>query len=430
MNQYQLQNRPKPQNSELIPLTKRRAVVRTDELSPPETAEPLEGRQNMRQPTPSRHVDTFDARPTPPGSYTFDAQPTPPCHSYAFDAQPTTPPRHADTSDAQPPSRHADTLDTQPVTPPNMSFIGAAATRSTNARCAADDLSDCREYGSALFEGDAAGFLIPIPASSIVPNRFQPRKRFDALSLERLAASIRQYGILQPITVRKLPDAQPPKYEIVCGERRYRAGLMAGIEVFRCHLLQESDLRVAELSVIENLLRDDLNIFEQAEAFHLLITTFGLTQQQVAERIGLSQSAVANKLRLLKLGVAERQGILENGLTERHARCLLRLNEPEIRLKFIELIAKDQLNVSSTEQLVEKYIKYTASTRDTVQSTPPEPHRRTTVGALHDVRLFSNSIEKAADILRNSGIAVETQCREEPGAFLYTIRILKRPSGA
>lgn len=443
MNQYQLQNRPEPQNSELIPLTKRRVAVRTDELSPSETVEPLEDRRNMRQPTPPRHTDVFDPQSAPPNhADTFDTQPTPPCHANTFDAQPTsphhsytfdtqpTPPNHVDTFDVQPtPPHHADTLNTQSVTPPNIPPIGAVAARSTNSRCVTDGFSDCREYSSILFEGDAAGFLIPIPASSIVPNRFQPRKRFDALTLERLAASIRQYGILQPITVRKLPDAQPPKYEIVCGERRYRAGLMAGIEVFRCHLLQENDLRVAELSVIENLLRDDLNIFEQAEAFHLLITTFGLTQQQVAERIGLSQSAVANKLRLLKLGAAERQGILENGLTERHARCLLRLNEPKIRLKFIELITKDQLNVSSTEQLVEKYIKYTASTRDAAQNTPPKPHHRTTVGVLHDVRLFSNSIEKAADILRNSGIAVETQCREESGTFLYTIRISKQPSG-
>lgn len=271
--------------------------------------------------------------------------------------------------------------------------------------------------------------LSAIPAGSIVPNRYQPRKQFDAASLQRLAESIRQYGILQPITVRLISGTNPPKYEIICGERRFRAGILAGIDVFQCYTLSESDLRSAEMSVIENLLRDDLNIFEQAEAFGVLISTFGLTQMQVAERIGLSQSAVANKLRLLKFSAEERREILENNLTERHARCLLRLSEREIRLKFINLIVKDQLNVASTEQLIEKYIKYTATTHEKqppAQESQQKTRRpRISTGVLRDVRLFSNTIEKAADILRNVGIAVETQCEEASDQFVYTIRVAK-----
>lgn len=277
---------------------------------------------------------------------------------------------------------------------------------------------------------DAVGLLVPIPAESIIPNRYQPRKRFSAASLQRLAESIRQYGILQPITVRQLAGAQPPKFEIICGERRFRAGLMAGLDVFRCYLMQESDLHAAEMSVIENLLRDELNIFEQAEAFQLLISTFGLTQQQVANRIGLSQSAVANKLRLLKLSDAERQGILENELSERHARCLLRLEDPAVRMKFIQLLARDKLNVSATEQLVDKYIKYTTSCarEDRAAAQTHRPH--VVGGILRDVRVFSNSIEKAADILRNSGIFVETSCEDAGESYIYTIRVAKKSGGA
>lgn len=467
MNQDTLQNHPQVPASELIPLARRRAAP-TPELSQSEAAEPLEFCPGSRRPTPScrhgtcmspsnAHAASGNDRTIPDGARMSspnvhpasdnartasdnvrtvlpDARASTACNLASIGvvsaARPAPDCATQPTADhaAQPTADHA-------AQPAGISVAQSASDNAAQPTAAAlavvDGIYQAHGREFELFESDAAGFLIPIPASSIIPNRFQPRKRFDALTLERLAASIRHYGILQPITVRKLPGTQPPKYEIVCGERRYRAGIMAGIDVFRCHLLQESDLRVAELSVIENLLRDDLNIFEQAEAFHLLITTFGLTQQQVAERIGLSQSAVANKLRLLRLSAVERQGILENDLTERHARCLLRLDEPQIRLKFIELIAKDRLNVSSTEQLIEKYIKYTASMHDSAQSAPPpERHHRTTVGVLHDVRLFSNSIEKAADILRNCGIAVETQCREEPGAFLYTIRVAKQSSEA
>lgn len=284
-----------------------------------------------------------------------------------------------------------------------------------------------RSQPSAPEQG-AHGVLTPISAASIVPNRYQPRKRFDVASLNRLADSIRQYGILQPITVRLLHGSEPPKYEIICGERRFQAGILAGLDTFQCYLMRENDMRIAELSIIENLLRDDLNIFEQAEAFALLITTFGLTQQQVADRIGLSQSAVANKLRLLKFGQKEQHQILENGLTERHARCLLRLDDPNVRLKFICLIAKDQLNVSATEQLVEKYIKYTSTDHAAPSENVKHPHK--SAGILRDVRIFSNTIEKAANILRNSGILVETQCAEEPENYVYTIKVAKSARGA
>ena len=276
--------------------------------------------------------------------------------------------------------------------------------------------------------GNISTELIEIPADSIVPNRYQPRKSFNHNSLVRLADSIRRHGILQPITVRPIPASQPQKYEMICGERRYRAGLMAGLDHFKCHIVSFDDMASAELSVIENLLRDDLNIFEQAEAFDLLISTFSLTQQEVAKRVSLSQSAVANKIRLLRFTEPERTAILEYSLTERHARALLRLNDSKLRLKFIEIIYKDKLNVSATEQLIENYIKYTSEHPNGVDDSSKSATRpKNVVGIFKDVKVFSNSIEKAADILRKSGIFVETNYADTNDTYVYTIKISKNP---
>ncbi len=271
-----------------------------------------------------------------------------------------------------------------------------------------------------------------IPADNIIPNRYQPRKSFNYNSLARLADSIKRHGILQPITVRTIPtnsasaSSNTTKYEIICGERRYRAGLMAGLDSFRCIIADQDDLAAAELSVIENLLRDDLNIFEQAEAFELLISTFNLTQQQVASRVCMSQSAVANKIRLLNLTQPERTAILENSLTERHARALLRISDSKLRLKFIELIARDKLNVSATEQLIDNYIKYTANRASEDENKPQrDTHPKNITGIFKDVKVFSNSIEKAADVLRKSGIFVETNCADTNDTYVYTIKISK-----
>ena len=272
-----------------------------------------------------------------------------------------------------------------------------------------------------------------IPADSIIPNRYQPRKSFSSASLSRLADSIKRYGILQPITVRPIVKDnhqsdvnQNAKYEIICGERRYRAGLMAGLSSFSCIVADQDDLAAAELSVIENLLRDDLNIFEQAEAFELLITTFKLTQQQVASRVSMSQSAVANKMRLLNLTQPERALILENSLTERHARALLRLSDSKLRLKFIDIIIKDKLNVCATEQLIDNYTKYAAErVTPTQEASRNEPRPKNITGIFKDVKVFSNSIEKAADILRKSGVFVETTCADTNDTYVYTIKISK-----
>lgn len=268
--------------------------------------------------------------------------------------------------------------------------------------------------------------LTEIPANMIIPNRYQPRKAFNMPSLLRLADSIRRYGILQPITVRQ-STAEYGKYEIVCGERRYRAGIIAGVTVFSCHVMDFTDSAAAELSIIENLLRDDLNMFEQAEGFELLISTFRLTQEEVASRVSLSQSAVANKLRLLRFSEAERALIIDRSLTERHARALLRLSDSKTRMKFIDIISSDKLNVTATEQLVDNYLQYTVQTdaKGSMVAKKTKIMPKNIYGVIKDVRLFANSIEKAADILRKTGVIVETRQSDTDEAYVYTITVSK-----
>lgn len=269
-----------------------------------------------------------------------------------------------------------------------------------------------------------------IPIDDISPNRFQPRRIFDHDSLIRLADSIRRFGILQPITVRTSAenDSKCRKpYEIICGERRYRAAIIAGLVSVPCCVLNTTDMNSAELSIIENLIRDDLNMFEQAESFNLLITTFGLTQEEVANRVSLSQSAVANKIRLLKFEQKERELILSSGLTERHARALLRLSDPTTRHRFIEIIIKDKLNVASTESLIDNYLDYLSKHPENEAKNSKEKHnnRKYAAGIVKDLRVLTNTVEKAADTLRKSGIFVETASSETETYYNITITIPK-----
>ena len=164
-----------------------------------------------------------------------------------------------------------------------------------------------------------------ISLNQIRPNPQQPRRSFDEDSLSELAESIRSYGILQPLTVRR----QGTGYELVAGERRLRAAAMAGLREVPCLVAQVGEEDSALLALMENLQRRDLDCWEEAEALSRLIARYGLSQEEAARRLGRSQPAVANKLRLLRLPDSVRQFLQENGLTERHARALLRLGTEE-----------------------------------------------------------------------------------------------------
>lgn len=199
--------------------------------------------------------------------------------------------------------------------------------------------------------------VLQIKVDDIRPNRAQPRADFDNNSIIRLADSIRRYGIIQPLTVRKSDNDDIYAYELVAGERRLRAARMLGYFTVPCIVVEADERMSAEMAIIENLLRKDLNMFEQAYGFKKLIENHGLTQDEVARRMSMSQSAVANKIRLLKLGDAEQRMILELDLSERHARALLKLENAEARLDAIRYISAMSLNVMNSEQYIESLIK-------------------------------------------------------------------------
>lgn len=206
-------------------------------------------------------------------------------------------------------------------------------------------------------EDELGSKVVQLKTDDIRPNRAQPRAEFEQNSIIRLADSIRRYGILQPLTVRVSDPEDIYGYELIAGERRLRAAKMLGYLTVPCIIMEVTEQVSAELAIIENLLREDLNMFEQAYGFKKLIENHHLTQEEVARRMSLSQSAVANKLRLLKLNYEEQKLILETDLTERHARAILRLENNGKRIDAIRYISDNRLNVQTSERYVEDLLE-------------------------------------------------------------------------
>lgn len=254
-----------------------------------------------------------------------------------------------------------------------------------------------------------------IEVSKIVPNPNQPRKDFADEAILKLADSIRQYGIIQPLTVRQTGDG----YELISGERRLRASKELGMETVPCVIMNVNEMKSAEMSIIENLLREDLNIFEQAHAIETLIDTYDLTQEQIAKKLSNSQSFIANKLRLLRLGDEEREKILKNNLTERHARALLRIYDTDTRRKVLDRIIEEGLNVTRSEELIEKIIVSSKiEARDNIPS----------VRTFKDVKSFYLAIDRAIDSVKNSGINIKSRRIENDEFTELTILIPKKES--
>ncbi len=254
--------------------------------------------------------------------------------------------------------------------------------------------------------------VVLIPVDQVVPNPNQPRRSFDPDKLEQLASSIAQYGVLQPVTVLLQADG---RYQLVSGERRLLACRMLKMESVPAIVTEMAQEDSAALALIENIQRQDLNFFEEAAAIQRLVQMTGLTQQAVAARLGKNQSTVANKLRLLQFSGPLRQKMLESGLTERHARALLSLAEQgeEAILEAVEAIAQRQMNVSQTEEYVRSRLE------------PKETHKAHRLFVVKDLRIFLNSIDKAIQTMKLSGIRAKTQMAEEEDCLVYTVRIPK-----
>ncbi len=192
--------------------------------------------------------------------------------------------------------------------------------------------------------------VVELPVDEIVPNRFQPRQDFDAESLEELAASIREHGVVQPIIVRRAGV----NYEIVAGERRWRAARLAGRKSIAAVVRELSDGEAAMVALIENVQREDLNPIEEARAYRCLMEQFGLTQEEVALRVGKSRPAIANALRLLSLDETVQKWIAEGKLSAGHARALASLNSPAAQREVGRRVVEGGLNVRQTEALVRR----------------------------------------------------------------------------
>ena len=243
--------------------------------------------------------------------------------------------------------------------------------------------------------------LVEVNVASIHPNPYQPRATFDEESIAELAQSIQQVGLLQPLLVRKVDDG----YELVAGERRLRAVTSLGMEKVACIVQQDiEDESSAMMALIENLQREDLHYLEEAQCYQKLLETYGLTQEELANRLGKSQSSIANKLRLLKLSDEVKAAMTEKRLSERHARALLKLTDDKQRLDAVEKIAETGLSVKETEQMVEKTLNKAYDEKQDGAKPRPKLMR-----IVRDYRLFMNTIIQAVNQLRESGMTVEVE---------------------
>ncbi len=260
--------------------------------------------------------------------------------------------------------------------------------------------------------------LLYIDPALIEANPDQPRRIFEEEGLDALADSVRQYGILQPLSVRRAGEGAAPRYQLIMGERRLRAAVMVGLDKVPCRVLSVSRERGAELAVVENLQREDLTVFEEADAISRLLSLYGMTQESLAERLSVSQSYIANKLRLLGLEEDVREKILVHGLTERHARALLRLKTAEKRREALSHIVKYGCNVAAAERYIDAMLEG--------EKTPPK--RRHIRGAIKDLKLFYNSLDRALDIMKGAGVETKLKKREVEGGVEVTILLTKAPS--
>ena len=231
-----------------------------------------------------------------------------------------------------------------------------------------------------------------VEISKIRPNPYQPRQEMEKKALTELEESIRQYGLMQPVVLRLVGESE---YELIAGERRLRACKNIGLIEINAIIVRASGTDSAIMALIENIQRENLGYIEEAEAYLSLIAVHGLTQEELAARLGKSQSAIANKIRILKLSPDIRKKLADNNLTERHARALLKLQDEKLKRKALDDIIEKGLNVAKSEELVEK-ILLQGEKRDEKQADAKN------IRIFKDVRIFSNTIKKAIDIMKKS----------------------------
>ena len=248
------------------------------------------------------------------------------------------------------------------------------------------------------------GRVVFLPPRSIKPNPAQPRKVFDEKLLQELADSISQYGVLQPLSVRRVGTF----YELIAGERRLRAAVRAGLPEIPCIIMQMSDWESSLTAMVENLQRQDLNYLEEAQGIAALMEKGSFNQEQTARLLGKSQSTLANKLRILKHSQPVLHALQASHLTERHARALLRLTDESQKLEVIREIDRQNMSVAKAEQ----YISSLLDRQD------PSPRKV-------NVKSFLNSLTQSLQKIQKSGIPAVTERKETEKQIIFTITIPK-----
>lgn len=251
--------------------------------------------------------------------------------------------------------------------------------------------------------------LMYIAVSEIVPNRFQPRQSFDEQGIAELAESIRENGLIQPISVRRAKSG----FELIAGERRLRACKLIGMQKISAIVYDIGDEDSAVWALIENLQRSDLGPFDEAEAIAMLVACWNVPREEAAKRLGLAPSTLSNKLRILKLGQAVRKIITENNLTERHARELLRLENEKEREDAAKFIAAKNLNVPETEKYVTKLL------------AKKNLRRKPAKYIVKDLRLFINTFEHAVEVMNSAGLCAVSTVTESEESIVYSVSVPK-----
>lgn len=252
--------------------------------------------------------------------------------------------------------------------------------------------------------------MVWLSVEALRPARHQARRRMEEAALEELAASIREHGVIQPVIVRPAGDG----YELVAGERRWRAAMRAGMKEIPALVRALDEREAALVGLVENVQRESLHFLEEAEAFDRVMREFGLTQAELAARMGRSQAFVANRVRLLRLEPRVRELISREMLSERHARALLGL-DPEAQARAAEEVARRRLTVRETEALVAGELRRKKRVR--------------VKGVVKDLRIFLNAFREAARSLRAAGVAAEVREEENEREIVIAVRIPKRQEG-
>jgi ParB family transcriptional regulator, chromosome partitioning protein len=251
-----------------------------------------------------------------------------------------------------------------------------------------------------------------IPIDHIIPNRYQPRTVFDDEKIEELARTIHIHGVIQPIVVREYDHE---KFEIIAGERRWRAMKKLEWDEVPAIVKNLSDSETASVALIENLQREELSPIEEAMAYGKLLEIHNLTQEALAQRLGKGQSTVANKLRLLKLPQEVQDALLNKLITERHARSLIPLKNPQLQVQLLEEIIEKSLNVKQTEERVVKILSH--------NDEKPKPKRK---AFSKDMRIAVNTIRQSLTMVSDSGINLASEEEEFEDFYQFTIRIPKK----